>query len=115
MFDNFSVIEDVGDVRVNIILWDTAGQVLPRRLAAPTPRTHARARRRARSQEDYVGVRKIWSARRAAALRQRVTPRGSYDNADVYFLCFSLVHPNSFHNIKSKVRRRARPTDRPTD
>lgn len=84
------------DTRVNIILWDTAGQ------------------------EDYVGVRKIWCVRRASpashssqfvairrnSSRLRVVDGGlfgSYDNADVYFLCFSLVHPNSFHNIKSKV------------
>lgn len=26
VFDNFSVIEDIGGVRVNVILWDTAGQ-----------------------------------------------------------------------------------------
>jgi len=36
-------------------------------------------------QEDYVGVRKI-----------------CYDRTDLFLVCFSLVHPNSFHNVKSK-------------
>jgi GTPase SAR1 family protein len=35
VFDNFSVIEDIDEKRVNVILWDTAGQ------------------------EDYVAVRRI--------------------------------------------------------
>jgi Ras-related C3 botulinum toxin substrate 1 len=61
VFDNFSVIEDLDDKRVNVILWDTAGQ------------------------EDYLSVRRI-----------------CYEQTQVYLLCFSLVHPNSFHNIKSK-------------
>lgn len=59
VFDNFSVIEQIDDKLVNVILWDTAGQ------------------------EDYKNLRCT-----------------TYDNTDVFLLCFSVVHPSSFENIK---------------
>jgi len=59
IFDNFSVIEQVDDKLVNIILWDTAGQ------------------------EDYKDLRAT-----------------TYTNTDIFLLCFSVVHPSSFENLK---------------
>ena len=59
VFDNFSVIEEVDDKLVNIILWDTAGQ------------------------EDYKQLRTT-----------------TYTNTDIFMICFSVVHPSSFENIK---------------
>lgn len=59
VFDNFSVIEEVDDRLVNIILWDTAGQ------------------------EDYRQLRTT-----------------TYNNTDVFMLCFSVVHPSSFENLR---------------
>jgi len=59
VFDNFSVIEEVDDKLVNIILWDTAGQ------------------------EDYKDLRTT-----------------TYNSTDVFLLCFSVVHPSSFENLK---------------
>jgi len=59
VFDNFSVIEEVDDRLVNIILWDTAGQ------------------------EDYKQLRTT-----------------TYSNTDIFMICFSVVHPSSYENIK---------------
>jgi len=59
VFDNFSVIEEVDDKLVNIILWDTAGQ------------------------EDYKDLRQT-----------------TYEKTDIFLLCFSVVHPSSFENLK---------------
>eukprot|EP01094_Clydonella_sp_ATCC50884_P004857 TRINITY_DN13853_c0_g1_i1.p2 TRINITY_DN13853_c0_g1~~TRINITY_DN13853_c0_g1_i1.p2 ORF type:complete len:289 (-),score=118.64 TRINITY_DN13853_c0_g1_i1:57-806(-) len=59
VFDNFSVIEQVDDKLVNIILWDTAGQ------------------------EDYKQLRTT-----------------TYKNTDIFLVCFSVVHPSSFDNVK---------------
>lgn len=59
VFDNFSVIEQIDDKLVNIILWDTAGQ------------------------EDYKQLRTT-----------------TYSNTDIFLMCFSVVHPSSFDNIK---------------
>lgn len=59
VFDNFSVIEEVDDKLVNIILWDTAGQ------------------------EDYKQLRTT-----------------TYNNTDIFLVCFSVVHPSSFDNVK---------------
>mmetsp|Transcript_1086 Transcript_1086/g.3909 ORF Transcript_1086/g.3909 Transcript_1086/m.3909 type:complete len:256 (+) Transcript_1086:168-935(+) len=59
VFDNFSVIEEVDDRLVNIILWDTAGQ------------------------EDYKQLR-----------------TSTYQKTDIFMLCFSVVHPSSFENLR---------------
>lgn len=80
VFDNFSVIEEVDDRLVNIILWDTAGMfnelrkiikfdLLPFFLFT--------------GQEDYKQLRTT-----------------TYTNTDVFMICFSVVHPSSFENIK---------------
>ena len=80
IFDNFSVIEQVDDKLVNIILWDTAGRVIFHKIHKINLLTKFFLRL---GQEDYKDLRAT-----------------TYDNTDIFLLCFSVVHPSSFENLK---------------
>lgn len=61
VFDNYSANVMVGDEKVTINLWDTAGQ------------------------EEYDRLRPL-----------------SYTQTDIFLICFSVVEPASFQNVKNK-------------
>lgn len=61
VFDNYVADVKVGDNKVKLWLWDTAGQ------------------------EEYEQLRLI-----------------SYQKADVFFICFSMIDQNSFYNALNK-------------
>lgn len=61
VFDNYSANVMVGDEKITINLWDTAGQ------------------------EEYDKLRPL-----------------SYTQTDIFLICFSVVEPTSFENVKNK-------------
>ena len=63
----------VDDKPINLGLWDTAGKIV---LFVFTPK----------GQEDYDRLRPL-----------------SYPQTDVFLICFSLISPSSYENVKNKV------------
>lgn len=79
LIDNYTANAIVDGVPVNLGLWDTAGRFLPARFELqlmPPP-----------GSEEYNTLRPL-----------------SYPGTDVFIICFSIASPQTYENVRSKVR-----------
>ncbi len=81
VFDNYSANVMVDGKPINLGLWDTAGQ----EVHASHTDSHTRASLTRSCLKDYDRLRPL-----------------SYPQTDVFLICFSIISPSSFENVRAK-------------
>lgn len=121
VFDNYSATVMVDSKPVNLGLWDTAGayarqQRDSRRQGGRTGRVGGSGH--ARTVATRVCRPACWLLRGVAAGQEdydRLRPL-SYPGTDCFLVCFNIVNPTSYENVRTKVsstRRAGQLADRP--
>ncbi|KHN79911.1 Ras-related C3 botulinum toxin substrate 1 [Toxocara canis] len=95
VFDNYSANVMVDGKPINLGLWDTAGQEDYDRLR---PLSYPQTTRRTAEDEALKTV----QGRRMTLNHQPILRNERNGNRDVFLICFSLVNPASFENVRAK-------------